>query len=323
MSPSTMPYKNERERKQKDDCSANFHSPLEAGAGLLLSLSANGKKPPRLNTLSSSNEMNPITPMEGFGTIKGPQIAGVVSTGNHRHRLYHSPIKLNKDSVSKSGGSDPDGCPRNVSVSNESHPPRVYSWTPYHQGRGSPYFPVFAPFPSAESLAKLQNEEGRARSEGMNNDEEGNDEEMGQPVISPTSSNEKTDVEKESTPEEQHTAARQHPHWPQQPNIYPSWHTAGYPPPIMHYPPGPGYPYSWYPGAIHYPPYTQQLPTESTERETTAMSSPASSELKRDDYDWSHVKTDSHNRCVPLKSPPPNRCFGYVLTLDTVVRFIS
>jgi len=291
--------------------------------------------------------MNPITPMDGFPT-GAPVVAGVSAGGNHR--LYHSPIKLNKESRAAEEAS----CcySDHVSSSNGDVHPHAsrHSWSPYqHHGMGGhSYFPPpFAPFPTEDLLDKRQvsdehddNDDSPLQVRSAGGFEDKKDElEDGkeQPVISPASSasNEKhdgededeEDLEEDSSPEERSEAnnPNHQPHWPphqqHHPAMYPPWQgQPGYPPapPTHHhsYPPPPSYGSNGYPlpppwyGAAPYPPYMHQ------HGETAA---PGSNAEPKDEVDWQQVSSSSLNRCVPLKNPPPNRFWGYVFAVAVVL----
>jgi len=333
-----MPYKSEtaHDELERKESSEDPHHPAQ-GAGLLLSLSSNKRSSlEEGDKASKSSTMNPITPMDGFGAEGAPVVAGV--SGSHNHRLYHSPIKLNKDPAS----------------SKADHHGSRSSWSPYHpthQGLGGrayyPPPPPYAPFPSEEALDRRQVSDERGESPPMQarssethaeekkdddvDEEDEEEEEAGQTVISPASSNEKWEDEAESSPEEARSSAapsHHHPHWPH-PGMYPPWQgqaPPGFPPhhpgSMPPYPPhyaaaaaaAAGYPYPppWYHGAP-YPPYGMPPPGVTTETTPTMEMSSAAAEPKPDDYDWHYVGSASLNRCVPLKHPPPNRFWGYVL----------
>ena len=329
-----MPYKSEtaNEELERKESSEDPHHPAQ-GAGLLLSLSSNKRSSvgEEGNKASKSSTMNPITPMDGFGAEGAPVVAGV--SGNHNHRLYHSPIKLNKDPASSKA---------------DHHGSRSSSWSPYHphQGLGGrayyPPPPPYAPFSAEEALDRRQVSDEREESPPMqarssehhaeekkdDDEEDEEEEEAEQTVISPASSNEKWEDETESTPEEERSRAppaHHHPHWPH-PGMYPPWQgqAPGFPPhhpgSMPPYPPhyaaaaaAAGYPYPppWYHGAP-YPPYGMPPPGATTETTPTMEMSSAAAEPKHDDYDWHYVDSASLNRCVPLKHPPPNRFWGYV-----------
>lgn len=264
-----MPYKSEtakndgNERSFKAAEEKDPHHPAQ-GAGLLMSLSSDkaAKRGSLQDNTSSSSTMNPITPMDGF-PAGAPVVAGVSAGGNHNHRLYHSPIKLNKESRAaeeatccySDHASTSSGDVRPLlSGDIHSHPSRN-SWTPYHhQGMGGhSYFPPpFAPFPTEDLLDKRQVSDGndndlplQAVSGGFGEKKKDNLEEDAdekeQPVISPASSSstdkqdeeidgEGADVAADSSPEERSEAHPHHPpQWPpqqqqqQHPAMYPPW----------------------------------------------------------------------------------------------------
>ena len=331
-----MPYKNPTVDNGGSEPSSEEEDPHHPaqGAGLLVSLSCNRKSGKRAMDATDSTIMNPITPMDCYSG-GAPAVAGVAPGGNHR--LYHSPIKLNKESrVAKEASSA-----HHSEHANLRCPP---SWSPYHHYqylgmRGNAYYPPpFGSFPTGDQLDKRQvsneHEDESPRQDSsadfklnkIKNDVD--EEEKEQPVISPASSNEKREDEDEdedteddeSSPESSGAQPHAPPHWPHHhhhhpANMYPPWQgELGYPPP----PPPPHH--HPYPPPSHYGPNRYPYPPPWYGSAATPAPSPPfahphgatfnhETNLK-DELDWEQVSATSLKRCVPLKHPPRNRYWG-------------
>ena len=340
-----MPYQNGPVENAGNEASSEEEDPHHPaqGAGLLLSLSNRKSGKRAIMDAATANDspiMNPITPMDCFSS-GAPAVAGVARGGNHR--LYHSPIKLNKESRVAEEASSCHGEHASLRC-----PP---SWSPYHHlqylgTRGTMYYPPpFAAFSAGDPLDKRQvsnehedNSPLQERSADFNSNKSNNadvdDEEKEQPVISPASSNEKREDDDDEDDEEENTedeesspessGAQPHlpPHWhhhhhPHPANMYPTWQgEPGFPPPPPHhhhpYPPPPpphfaphGYPYPppWYGSAAPTAPY----PPFAHPHCATVNNNETN---LKDELDWQQVSASSLKRCVPLKHPPRNRFWG-------------
>jgi hypothetical protein len=296
----------------------------QKGADLLLSL-----------TKASRNPI--VTPME-TATVNGSfpssrsssSSMGPPVSGNHHRLLYHSPIKVASSASTKGSSSDSSSELAPYSMG------RAPAWSPTSFNGMVPVFHTsFGKSPSfsreKEQHASNNATSKRSRAEAEEKKEAEVPEKPGkQRIISPSSSNEKTedDVSESisSKSNQPHPWGQQPPGQPQQPPMMypPHWQQPGYPPPPPHmaypayaaYPPHFPPPWGMYgpppPGILYPPPPPQQYQMQQQQPHPDPPA-PGNTEPPTDSKppdahcdDW-QCPTSTANRCVPLKHPVPTR----------------
>ena len=317
------------------------------GAGLLLSLTKGSitnamvtpQDPAGNNTSTGSLESSTNSCDSGMG----PPIAaaGVFQRNNHQPRmLYHSPIKISSSSTSTSKENLHRSCDGDGISSDLAPYTMVPAWSPsLYNGMVYPTYgrsPIYNYQQNKGPDEKTNGKRSLHEIEEKKELDDGTLSTRKQRLISPSSSNEKTEEESPSDSISSDKKTTWTMHGPQRPVMYsmpPHWqHSPGYPPPphlaYPHYPMYSAYPPPWgmygpppnHPPNILPPPGSfrrHQSPKASTACENVltkdGKARNVSNESLRKNSD-EHESTpscprsnESLNRCIQLKQPIPKR----------------